>query len=116
VDADKSITATFSEIVGVVAGSELPTEFALSQNYPNPFNPITTIKYDLPVATDVALVVYDLLGRQVVRLVDGYMEPGYRQAVWNGKLPDGREVPSGVYIARLVTPEYTRNIKMVLLK
>ncbi|MFC1620629.1 Ig-like domain-containing protein, partial [Candidatus Neomarinimicrobiota bacterium] len=94
----------------------LPKEFALHQNYPNPFNPLTTIRFDLPVATDVKLMVYDILGRNIVRLVHQTLEPGYRSVVWQGLDNRGRLVPSGIYIVRLVTPEYTRSIKMVLLK
>jgi hypothetical protein len=80
-------------------------------NYPNPFNPVTTIRYDLPHASEVSLIVCDLLGREVARLVDGYLEPGYHEVLWNG-----RDFPSGIYIARLVTPGYSKAIKMVLLK
>jgi len=94
----------------------LPSEYALRQNYPNPFNPSTTIKFDLPMATEVYLVVYDLLGREVVSLVNEQMEPGYHQIVWKGETADGRAVPSGIYIARLVSQEYAKSIKMALLK
>ena len=83
----------------------------LSQNYPNPFNPVTTLRYDLPSSSDVSLIVYDILGREVTRLVHSYREPGSHQVQW-----EGREFPSGIYIARLVTPECTKSIKMVLLK
>ncbi len=103
----------------------VPTEFALHQNHPNPFNPITTLRFDLPEATDVVLVIYDLLGQEVVRLVDSYLEPGYQQVVWDGRNRHGREVSSGIYIIRMLvpdalgrglTPGYIRSIKTVLLK
>ena len=94
----------------------LPAEFALRQNYPNPFNPATTIQFDLPVATEVHLAGYDLLGREVALLARDRREAGYHQVIWNGKTATGREVPSGIYIARLVTPEYRKSIKMLLLK
>ncbi|MFC1483514.1 glycoside hydrolase family 88 protein [Candidatus Neomarinimicrobiota bacterium] len=93
-----------------------PVKIKLLPNYPNPFNPVSTIRYELPQATDVSLIVNDLLGREVVRLVDAYMEPGYHQIQWNGRDQRGREVPTGIYIARLVTPAYSESIKMVLLK
>jgi hypothetical protein len=95
---------------------ELPQVFALHQNYPNPFNPVSTIRYDLPEASNVSLIVYDILGREVIRLVDGLTEPGYRQVQWDGRDQYGRAVPSGIYIARLATPEYSESIKMLLLK
>ncbi|MBA7612434.1 hypothetical protein ES703_19670 [subsurface metagenome] len=94
----------------------LPETFALHQNYPNPFNPATTIQFDLPMTTTILIVVYDLLGREVVRLVEDYMEPGYHQIQWDSKDQSGHNVPSGIYIARLVTAEYTYSIKMVLMK
>ena len=91
--------------------SALPTEFALRQNYPNPFNPVSTIEYSLPRASEVSLFVYDITGREVAKLVEDNMVAGNHQAQWNGQ-----GFASGIYIARLVTPEYTRSIKMVLLK
>ena len=103
-------------IVGIVSETGLPDRFTLYQNYPNPFNPVYTIRYELPQASEVSLIVYNILGREVTRLVDGYLEPGYHQVRWDSKDQDGRNVSSGIYIARLVTPEYTKSIKMVLLK
>lgn len=94
----------------------IPQAFKLSQNYPNPFNPVTTIRFDLPEASKVILGIYDLLGHEVVRLVDDALEPGYHAVIWNGKTTDGRDVPSGIYIARIVTSKYVNSIKMLLLK
>ncbi|UCD37550.1 MAG: VCBS repeat-containing protein [Fidelibacterota bacterium] len=110
------VSATPTSPSAVSDQDALPTEFALHANYPNPFNPSTSIRYDLPEAADVILTVYDLLGREVVRLVEGHMEPGYQQVVWSGKNAASLEVPSGIYIALLVTPEYSKSIKMLLLK
>ncbi len=71
---------------------------------------------DMSQSSEVSLTVCDILGREVARLVDSYMEPGYHQAQWNVRNSGGRELPSGIYIARLVTPEYSKAIKMVLMK
>jgi hypothetical protein len=94
----------------------IPSTHRLFWNYPNPFNPSTAICYDLSQFTEVSLVVYDLLGRNVITLVDSYMEPGYHQITWDGRDADCRNIPSGIYIARLITPGYTKSIKTVLLK
>jgi len=108
------------EMIGVVIAVEaadlLPPRFDLAQNYPNPFNPATTLRYDLPHGAHVRLVIYDLRGREVSRLVDAHAGPGYRQLSWDGQDQAGRELPTGIYIARLLTPEFTKTIKMVLLK
>ncbi|MCH7575086.1 MAG: T9SS type A sorting domain-containing protein [Candidatus Marinimicrobia bacterium] len=94
----------------------LPSVYALHNAYPNPFNPTATIRYDLPEPAEVRLVIYNLLGREVVRLAEGHMAPGYHAALWHGRDATGRPVPSGLYIARLVTPKYVKSIKMILLK
>lgn len=78
----------------------LPTEFAIHENYPNPFNPSTTIRYEIPEASRVSLVVYDIMGREVLRLVDDVIEPGYHTAVWEGRNSSGNFVASGIYIYR----------------
>ncbi|MCK4577559.1 MAG: T9SS type A sorting domain-containing protein [Candidatus Marinimicrobia bacterium] len=107
----------FVKIVGIEEqGPNLPDRFTLHQNYPNPFNPISIIRYDLPEAAYVTLVVYDILGREVIRLVDQEVQPGYRRAVWDARDHAGRAMPTGIYIARLVTPEFSKSIKMLLLK
>ena len=113
------MTGTFTiegSLGGVTNNDALPLTYGLYGNFPNPFNPAATILYGLPEAAEVRLVVYDLRGREVLRLVDGMMAAGYQRAVWRGKTANDRDVPSGIYIARLVTPKYTKSIKMVLLK
>ena len=102
--------------LGVDDVAGLPQAYALHQNYPNPFNPSTTLQFDLPAATDIHIVVYDLLGREVVRLTEQRLEAGYHQLVWNGRDRSGRELPTGMYIVLMVTPEFRESIKMVLLK
>ncbi|MFC1483700.1 T9SS type A sorting domain-containing protein [Candidatus Neomarinimicrobiota bacterium] len=103
-------------VLGVNGNGLIPEVYALHPNYPNPFNPSTTIRYDLPEAAEVMLVIYDLLGREIVQLVQDRMEAGYQQIIWNGRAANGRDVPSGIYIARMTTSEYTKSMKMVLLK
>jgi fibronectin type 3 domain-containing protein len=105
-----------SSLLAILRGTAVPDAFALHPSYPNPFNPRSTIRYDLPRGIDASLVVYDIVGREVAQLVEGYLEPGYHTTVWDGRDADGRSVPSGIYIARLITLEYSKSIKMVLLK
>ncbi|MFC1618954.1 5'-methylthioadenosine/S-adenosylhomocysteine nucleosidase [Candidatus Neomarinimicrobiota bacterium] len=90
--------------------------YAITGSYPNPFNSTTTIEFELPHPTHAFLTVYDALGIEVARLLDGASDEGYHQIEWGGNAADGRSVASGIYIARLVTPEYTNSIKMLLLK
>ncbi len=94
----------------------LPKRFALHQNYPNPFNPSTLIKYDLPKATHVKIIVFDVLGRKVRTLVDIKERAGYHAKVWDGKGDDGVAVASGIYFYRIHTPEFTRVRKAMLLR
>jgi beta-glucosidase-like glycosyl hydrolase len=91
----------------------VPTEFALSQNYPNPFNPETTISYQLSVASNVTLKIYDVLGREVATLVDEYKQPGiYSSTFYTLR----SSLSSGVYFYRLATPTISITKKMVLVK
>lgn len=78
------------------AAVEVPQDFVLEQAYPNPFNPAATIRFGLPEAAHVTLVVYDALGREAARLVDGPVEAGFHEAVF---VAGAR--PSGVYLYRL---------------
>jgi hypothetical protein len=92
-------------------GLEAPTEFALHANYPNPFNPTTMIRFDLKEAVAVRLSVYDALGREVTRLVDGNLPAGRHQAEWRA---DG--LPSGVYLFRLEAGSFVKTGRMTLVK
>jgi Secretion system C-terminal sorting domain len=76
---------------------DIPKNYALYQNYPNPFNPTTTIDYDLPKSSHVTIMVYDMLGQKVAKLVDENEEAGNYRAVF-----DASKLSSGVYFYRLV--------------
>lgn len=91
----------------------LPVQFSLKQNYPNPFNPSTVISYELPAAKHVTLKVFDLLGREVATLVDGYQQAGKYNTQFstlNSKLS------SAVYLYRLQTGDFSATKKMLLIK
>lgn len=100
-----------SEIKQFVISYAVPDEFKLEQNFPNPFNPATTIQYQLPVESRVMLKVYDILGREVVTLVNERQEAGYKEIKFNGS-----RFSSGVYIYRLVTDNYISTKKMLMVK
>jgi hypothetical protein len=93
-----------------------PTRYALHQNVPNPFNPMTTIRYSLPEASDVSLVVYDAAGHRVRTLVGGSMPPGNHEVPWDGVDDDGVRVASGVYFYRLEAGVFVQTRRMVLIR
>ena len=94
----------------------MPDEFALHQNYPNPFNPVTQIRYDLPVKSNVTLLIYDILGREVAVLLNGEQEPGYHSIMWNGQNKMGQTVGAGMYFYSIQTGQFRQTRKMILLK
>jgi parallel beta-helix repeat protein len=95
----------------------LPVKFVLHDNYPNPFNPRTTIAFDLPEESHVTLIIYDISGREVVRLVDGNLHEGFRHAVWDGRDKSGIQVSSGVYLYSIRTSSgFNATKKMVLVR
>jgi hypothetical protein len=94
----------------------LADDFELRQNHPNPFNPRTTIDFSLEVNADVRLEVFDLLGRNVTTLIDGYIEAGNHHVEWNGTDATGHEVASGVYFYRIQVGDYSQTRKMVMMK
>lgn len=94
----------------------MPLEFTLHQNYPNPFNPITTIRYDLPEAGHVNVVIYDMMGHQIKQLISGTEDAGRKSVVWDSTNDYGKPVSAGVYMYRIQTGEYIQTKKMVLLK
>ena len=88
----------------------------LKQNYPNPFNPSTTIRFSLAERGNVHLLVFDVQGRLVAKLIDGPLTPGPHQIRWSGVDQAGNPVASGVYYYRLEAPDYSLARKMVLLR
>jgi uncharacterized repeat protein (TIGR02543 family) len=93
-----------------------PSTYRLYQNYPNPFNAQSVIEYDLPQETAVRLVIYDLTGHVVRRLVDGLKPAGRHRMLWNGKNFSGAPAPSGVYFYQLEIGAQRLTQKMVLLR
>ena len=89
---------------------------SLGQNYPNPFNPTTTVSYDLPIASNVMLTVYDITGRTVTALRDTHQPAGTYSVQWNCIDDSGNSVSTGVYFCRLQAGDYTKTIKMGYLK
>jgi tetratricopeptide (TPR) repeat protein len=90
----------------------IPQTFNLSQNYPNPFNPVTKISYDIPKNSMVKLIIYDILGREVKRLVNNeFKQPGRYIVEFNGT-----NLASGVYFYRLESGDFIQAKKMVLVK
>ena len=98
-------------VVAVAEGPGLPVSFALSQNYPNPFNPSTVIRFELPRAVNVSLKVYNMLGQEVVELMNGLQQAGVHAV----RL-DARNLASGAYIYRLRTDGFEASRKLMLLK
>ena len=98
-------------LVTGVATTEVPVKYELSQNFPNPFNPTTKISYTVAKQTDVRIIVFDALGKQVSEMVKHDVPAGSYNVDFNGA-----RFGSGVYFYRLVTNEFTDTKKMMLIK
>ena len=94
-----------------VPDGPLPKAFKLHPSRPNPFNPRTEIRFSLPVASNVSLVVYDVKGRRVAILTDRHHEPGTYTYSWNAG-----SLASGVYFYRIQAGQFTKIRKMILMK
>ena len=88
----------------------------LVQNYPNPFNPQTTIEYYLPSSNFIKLNIYNIEGKKVNTLYNGYSESGYHTIYWNGNNDKGSTLSSGIYILSLEYNNIVLNRKMVKIK
>ncbi len=94
-----------------------PDDYILENNYPNPFNPTTTIRFTLPLQKKISLKIYDMLGREVAALInDEVYNKGTFEVTWDGTNSGGAKVASGNYIARLTYGNFSKSIKMTLLK
>lgn len=98
--------------VGInVIGSDIPVKYDLLPNYPNPFNPVTNIRFDIPKQSNTEVIIYDSRGVEVTTLVNEQLKPGSYEVDW-----DGSKFASGVYFYSLVTEEFVKTEKMVMVK
>jgi len=105
-------TFEYSEEIGVIVENlALPDTYELKNNYPNPFNPITTISYQIPENGLTKLIVYDMRGCEIAELVNEQQIPGNYKITF-----DASELGSGVYFCRLISGNYMKTIKMLLVK
>jgi len=115
-------TVTFDALpTGVLSISRdgpgtVPSEFALGANYPNPFNPATTFTVDIPVASDVRVEVVDILGRSIMEILTGPQPAGSHRLSWDGLDRNGVQAPSGVYIIRLTSKDFSASRKALLVR
>ena len=97
--------------------NSLPLSIKLNQNYPNPFNPSTTISFELSKLSNISLIIYDVLGKEIYRLIDDKeFNTGEHQVVWNGLKENGGKAASRIYFYRLITDKQTLSHSMILLK
>lgn len=99
------------EVFVAIEENTFPAQFTLSQNYPNPLNPITTIEFSIPEPQHIKLKIFDIKGRLIETLVDGFREAGNWNFTW-----DAGNQSSGVYIYRLQVGDRCISRKMVLMK
>lgn len=107
----KEIFLYYSPLTSVGSENNIANGFNLLQNYPNPFNPVTTINYQIKEQGLVQLKVYNLLGQEIVTLVNEFQSSGIYETLF-----DASNLPSGVYIYSLRVNDFIQNNKMTLLK
>lgn len=96
--------------------NNIPTKYQLMTIYPNPFNPTTTIQVELQKPSQVSLTIYNILGQQVKRLSDAFMQIGAHKIQWDGRNDSREPLANGMYFIRLETDSITDLQKVVLLK
>jgi len=107
-----SETARWESLIGIVnVESQIPKEYMLYQNYPNPFNPETIFKIDIPKESYTKLVIYDILGREIIKLFDSRLSAGVYKVHW-----DANSFSSGIYFYKLESGNYSSVKRMVLFK
>jgi hypothetical protein len=99
-----------------VVNRAIPTAYALNANYPNPFNPTTNISFALPIDSKVSLKIYNVAGQLVRTLVNETMVAGTHTVTWDGINSNGEKVASGIYFYKLNAGDYSKTMKMVIMK
>jgi len=98
-------------VIETATQTNVPLRYGLEQNYPNPFNPSTTIRFQMPSKGFVTLKIYDIIGREVATLVNGFQEAGPHNVKF-----DASNQPSGIYLYRITSGTYVETKKLVLIK
>ena len=91
-------------------------DYKLKQNYPNPFNLNTTLSYHLARSGMINISIYDLMGRNIKTLVNGFQKSGLTSVVWDATNDEGHEVAAGLYFYKMEAGNFRRTNKMLLLK
>ena len=105
---------TWTKSITVSVGA--PKDYKLYNNFPNPFNPSTKIAFELPKASHVTLTIYDVLGREVAQIADQSYPAGYSEITWNGINRNGQQISSGVYFYRITAGNWSKVMKMMMVK
>ena len=113
----ETIAHNSNTTITVDGRSFAPAKLQLDQNYPNPFNSSTLIGFDLPKRGAVSLVIYDLLGEEIIRLFDSkILDRGYNTIAWNGSDKNNIPLPAGIYLMHIRTDNSEQHKKLILLK
>jgi glucose/arabinose dehydrogenase len=102
--------------VGAGKDKSIPESFRLDQNYPNPFNPMTTIRFEVPKTSSVKILVFDILGNEVRKLVESKLAAGTHSETWNGRDKNNQPVASGIYLVRMQAGDFAATRKILLIK
>ncbi len=105
---------SFSDTSAVVIKTETPNTFYLYQNYPNPFNTETVILFDIAQRMQTTVKIYNLLGQEIITLIDGELNPGEKKIIWRGIDCLGQKVASGLYFCWMQAGSESRIRKMIL--
>jgi hypothetical protein len=108
-------TFSYSDEV-VVEVDFTPSEYNLYQNFPNPFNPSTKIEFQVPSASDVSIIIYDMLGQEIKSLFNEQVVPGRYTLEWDGSNSFGTQMSSGIYIYRMTAGSFVEAREMILIK
>jgi PKD repeat protein len=108
--------AYISTSVSGIQEDTIPEKIKLHQNYPNPFNPSTTIRYELPERSNVTIKIYNLLGKEIVELVNEFQQAGFKIINWDGKDETGYPVNSGMYLYTIKSNNFSQTKKMLVIK
>ncbi len=117
-DGDLQTDAINSGVAMIVDGrSFAPAKLHLDQNYPNPFNHATVIGFDLPKRANVSIIIYDLLGEEIIKLIDNKKyERGYNTITWNGLNKNNNLITAGIYIMQIRMGSVEQHKKLIFLK